>query len=104
MDSRTNGFVEVGEIESTSDQDAHRFSELATIVEGRAKKKSRWEELRATEQRRQARNAKYGPYFQIRKYLGLYFAVFTVKKRRNTSPQIRIWWPPNSYSTSLRQA
>ena len=35
------------------------------------------------------RNAKYGPYLQIGKYLGLYFAVFTVKKAK--------YMPPNSY-------
>ena len=35
------------------------------------------------------RNAKYGPYLQIQKYLGLYFAVFTVKKAK--------YIPPNSY-------
>ena len=35
------------------------------------------------------RNAKYGPYSQIRKYSGLYFAVFTVKKAK--------YMPPNSY-------
>ena len=35
------------------------------------------------------RNAKYGPYLQIRKQLGLYFAVFTVKKAK--------YMPPNSY-------
>ena len=35
------------------------------------------------------RNAKYGPYLQIRKYLGLYFAVFTVNKAK--------YMPPNSY-------
>ena len=46
------------------------------------------------------RNAKYGPYLQIQKYLGPYFAVFTVKKR-NTRPQMRIWRLPNSYSTAL---
>ena len=37
------------------------------------------------------RNAKYGPYLQIRKYLGLYFAVFTVKKAKYMPP------PPNSH-------
>ena len=36
------------------------------------------------------RDAKYyGPYSQIRKYLGLYFAVFTVNKAKYT--------PPSSY-------
>ena len=39
--------------------------------------------------RRRVRNAKYGPYLQIRKYSGLYFAVFTVKKAK--------YMPPNSY-------
>ena len=32
------------------------------------------------------RNAKYGPYSQIWKYPGLYFAVFTVKKAKYTPP------------------
>ena len=47
------------------------------------------------------RNAKYGPYSQIRKYLGLYFAVFTVKSQ-NARPQFRIWAPPNSHFPTLR--
>ena len=33
-----------------------------------------------------ARNAKYGPYSQTRNYLGLYSAVFTVKKAKYTPP------------------
>ena len=39
------------------------------------------------EQQAQARNAKYGPYLQIRDYLGLYFAVFTVKKANLAAPK-----------------
>ena len=34
------------------------------------------------------RNAKYGPYLQIQKYLGPYFAVFTVKKTKYTPPNV----------------
>ena len=40
-----------------------------------------------------ARNAKYGPYLQIQKYLGPYFAVFTVKKTKYTPPNAHLAAP-----------
>ena len=61
------------------------------------------------------RNAKYGPYSQIRNYLGPYFAVFTVKKAKYTPPNSHLAAPkfafdvpdsrggPNHYPSHLEQ-